>query len=80
MEIVNPVFLNMEIRDYSGWKMGLEPTTFGTTIRRSNRLNYIHRFGVQIKPKISISQNIIFYFPGLRSNTIFGLIKISETN
>ena len=27
-----------------GWKMGLEPTTFGTTIRRSNRLNYIHRF------------------------------------
>ena len=23
--------------------MGLEPTTFGTTIRRSNRLSYIHR-------------------------------------
>ena len=37
-----------------GWKMGLEPTTFGTTIRRSNRLSYIHRvtvfgsFGVQM--------------------------------
>ena len=24
--------------------MGLEPTTFGTTIRHSNRLSYIHRF------------------------------------
>ena len=29
---------------YIGWKIGLEPTTFGTTIRRSNRLSYIHHF------------------------------------
>ena len=29
---------------FQGWKMGLEPTTFGTTIRRSNRLSYIHHF------------------------------------
>lgn len=34
--------------------MGLEPTTFGTTIRHSNQLSYIHRMirfsriGVQI--------------------------------
>ena len=26
-----------------GWKKGLEPSTFGTTIRRSNQLSYIHR-------------------------------------
>lgn len=25
-----------------GWIMGLEPTTSGITIRRSNRLNYTH--------------------------------------
>ena len=29
--------------DLFGWKKGLEPSTFGTTIRRSNQLSYIHR-------------------------------------
>jgi hypothetical protein len=31
---------------FAGWKMGFEPTTFGTTIRRSNLLNYIHRLRI----------------------------------
>lgn len=29
-------------RDPFGWKKGLEPSAFGTTIRRSNQLSYIH--------------------------------------
>jgi hypothetical protein len=33
---------------FTGWKIGIEPTTSGTTIQRSNQLSYIHRLGVQI--------------------------------
>jgi hypothetical protein len=58
-----------------GWKMGLEPTTFGTTIRRSNRLSYIHRFGVQNKSKISISQNFGFLFSCQSMFAIFAGFK-----
>ena len=45
-----------------GWKMGFEPTTFGTTIRHSNRLSYIH--------------HIIRFRIGDKSNTLFSYIQI----
>lgn len=34
---------------FSGWKTGLEPATFGTTIRRSNQLSYNHRFAIAVQ-------------------------------
>ena len=45
-----------------GWKMGFEPTTFGTTIRHSNQLSYIH--------------HIIRFRIGDKSNTDFCYIQI----
>ena len=39
--------------------MGLEPTTFGTTIRRSNRLSYIHRVTVVRSYR---DANVIYFF------------------
>ena len=42
-----------------GWKMGFEPTTFGTTIRHSNRLSYIHHI---IRFRIGDKSNTDFYY------------------
>ena len=39
--------------------MGLEPTTFGTTIRHSNRLSYIHRFRPQSRNFANRCANVI---------------------
>ena len=38
---------NESCRVYLGWKVGLEPTTFRTTICRSNQLNYVHHILVK---------------------------------
>ena len=46
------IFLSeTQIRKYTfsligGWKMGLEPTTLGTTIQCSNQLSYIHHLNI----------------------------------
>ncbi len=48
---------------FQGWKMGFEPTTFGTTIRHSNQLSYIH--------------HMICFQIGDKSNTDFCYFQIS---
>gem|GEM_PF-2730905 len=60
-----------------GWKMGLEPTTPGTTIQCSNRLSYIHhlspRFSRTVckgKNYFSFHQNFMNFFSIKRPQTI----------
>ena len=40
-----------------GWEIGIEPTTFWTTIRRSNRLSYSHHL-VKIHAKSSPANSL----------------------
>ena len=45
-----------------GWKKGLEPSTSGTTIQRSNRLSYIHHFDPRSRNSANRCANVICFF------------------
>ena len=57
-----------------GWKKGLEPSTFGTTIRRSNQLSYIHRVDTHSSYR---DANVICFFGPCK---IFGLKIFGKTH
>ena len=60
--------------DLFGWKKGLEPSTFGTTIRRSNQLSYIHRVDTHSSYR---DANVICFFGPCK---IFGLKIFGKTH
>ena len=45
---------------FSGWKVGFEPTTHGTTIRYSNQLSYIHHLIASAKVQLFLKTKPFF--------------------
>ena len=44
---------------FSGWKVGFEPTTHGTTIRYSNQLSYTHHLIASAKVQLFLKNETI---------------------
>lgn len=45
---------------FSGWEVGFEPTTHGTTIRYSNQLSYTHHLIASAKVQLFFENETIF--------------------
>ena len=45
---------------FSGWEVGFEPTTHGTTIRYSNQLSYTHHLIASAKVQLFLKNETIF--------------------
>ena len=56
-----------------GWVVGFEPTTFRTTIWRSNQLNYIHHVGYFFlaSAKVRVLFGLTKYFPYFFIKTLY---------
>lgn len=63
-----------------GWKMGLEPTTPGTTIQCSNQLSYIHHLAVANIENVFLIVQLIFQKNGSVVNQMkFNIIQLSQS-
>ena len=51
-----------------GWKMGLEPTTPGTTIQCSNRLSYIHHLSPRFSRTVCKGKNYFSFHQNFPKN------------
>ena len=57
----------------SGWEVGFEPTTHGTTIRYSNQLSYTHHLICECKSTTFFENGFIFGEKNLYKMNVFAL-------